>query len=389
MAYSNVTPPTLPDYNPVSGYSYNGTVLPKLPEWDEEKYPYVALQYLAGEGSTIYVIGYSEKPTTSIQAITKSVVHGVDTGVSYITTYYYEPEGWYSDAEESANGHRIGIDNFIWANYDILNTDGTTYLAASDPVPIEPYPYSVIAYNYEKGAEDWYQAHLYYSATPFTWNGTAVVNSGTTYKRIYDAELDAWTDDAETEIEATPGLDGTVYQRIYTDHDILDSTGAVWLAAGQVTPVEETGVSDTWKYSFKLGLALGLCGKPLPIVRKLIGYSYNGTVLPKLPEWDKITYPYAVIGKVSNYPDVYILVMGENAPTYSGDTEKVTIAMTNTNEPLQIAKCVSPYSAWGGVEDWSYYMCNFWTDLYWTNTDILSTDGTLYLATSDPVPVYK
>lgn len=123
--------------------------------------------------------------------------------------------------------------------------------------------------------------------------------------------------------------------------------------------------------------------------KTIIGYSYNGVVLPTLPEWDKETYPYAVIGKVSNYPDVYILVLGKKAPTYSSDTGKVTIAMTSTNEPLQIAKCASPYSAWGGVADWAYYSCDFWTDFYWTNTDILNEDGSVYLSASDPIPVYE
>ena len=143
--------------------------------------------------------------------------------------------------------------------------------------------------------------------------------------------------------------------------------------------------------SFEEGIILALVSPPIPhVVRKQpIAYSYNGVILPKLPEWDKTVYPYAVIGKVSNYPDVYILVMGENAPTYSSDTGKVTIAMSSTAKPLQVAKCASPYSAWGGVADWSYHMCDFWTDFYWTNTDILDEDGTVYMAASEPIPVYE
>jgi hypothetical protein len=37
------------------------------------------------------------------------------------------------DAGKSFGG---SAESFIWVNYDILNTDGSVYLAATDPIPI-------------------------------------------------------------------------------------------------------------------------------------------------------------------------------------------------------------------------------------------------------------
>lgn len=381
MAYSNVTPPTLPDYNPVSGYSYNGVELPDINTvWtDKEMYPYAAIALAGGV--------YHLNLYTFLSNTDGAYVYCTEAGS--VLDYSFTDGQWeLTEEREVSAGETLVSLSYIsmaWTSADCLYTDGTLYLAASEPVPIQPYPYSVIAYNYEKGAEDWYQAHLCYSATPFTWNGTAVVNSGTTYKRIYDAELDAWTDEAETEIEATPGLDGTVYQRIYTDHDILDSTGAVWLAAGNITHV---GMSEEWLYSFKLGLALGLCGKPLPIVRKLIGYSYNGTVLPKLPEWDKETYPYAAIVAMNATDYPYALYCAKQAFVIADG--KLNFATADIHTPLRYEYYINS-SEWTGGEN-IFVQTGLGVDgtAVWSNHDLLDKkDGTIILAASEPVPIYE
>lgn len=130
------------------------------------------------------------------------------------------------------------------------------------------YPYAVGILNYELDKEEWYEFHLWYSGTPFTWSGSAAVNTGTAYSRVYGnyEEVTGWTDAFETDVEAAPGLHGIVYHRIWTNHDIADADGNVWLPAGEVTPVGET-VSGVWLRSFQTGLALGLLGKPLPSVK--------------------------------------------------------------------------------------------------------------------------
>lgn len=276
--YENITPPALPDYNPVGLYSYNGVELPALPEWDKTVYPYASISTKLGTISKYrYFWVYAEpvfatgNNATSTLAIPRPCLRWKLTDDNWVEDALSDDETLTSD------GGFFGL----WANYDVYYVDdatagetfgfepGTLYLAASEPVPVLAYPYSVMVYDYQKGADDWYQVHLYYSATPFTWNGKAVGNSGTVYKRIYDAAYDGWTEEAETEIEASPGLTGTTYQRIYTDHDIKDSAGNIWLAAGSVTEAVET-VTEKWLRSFRVGLALGLTGKLLPVQEETV-----------------------------------------------------------------------------------------------------------------------
>ena len=109
------------------------------------------------------------------------------------------------------------------------------------------YPYAVLVFNYEKDATDWYQVHLNYSSIPFTYSTTdaCITNTASEHGwRIYGDN--SWT----TEIMSTaglalsPGLKGQVFQRIWTNHDILDENGVVYLPANSVTPVDESDVIE-------------------------------------------------------------------------------------------------------------------------------------------------
>lgn len=142
------------------------------------------------------------------------------------------------------------------------------------------------------------------------------------------------------------------------------------------------------KLSFLKGLALGLAGKPLEFAPKKepVAYLYNGVRLPKLPEWDKEAYPYAVIDwyeggfgvafwrlylfpvNLSGNGDSAILPGGITYCWYNYKTEEdtaweYTASATPNNETVFVP--------------------------IWTNTDILNEDRAVYLAKSDPVPVYE
>ena len=269
--YENITPPELPDN--LIRCSYNGVELPALPEWNKEAHPCACIywqEYSDGTGR-IAVLRLSDNPID----IYDDVGHTYRPGLHQ--TWWIGDDGAWHVHDTSTHSGTSNLGGFghpiyfhmLWGNYDIYDEHGVLHIPASEPVPVLAYPYSVMVYDYQKGAEDWYQVHLYYSATPFTWNGEAVGNSGTVYKRIYDAAYDGWTEEAETEIEASPGLTGTTYQRIYTSHDIPDSSGNIWLAAGSVTEAVET-VTEKWLRSFRVGLALGLTGKLLPVQEETV-----------------------------------------------------------------------------------------------------------------------
>lgn len=109
-----------------------------------------------------------------------------------------------------------------------------------------------------------------------------------------------------------------------------------------------------------------------------IAYLYNGVQLPKLPEWDREAYPYAVIGN-----------------HWTGLSLQLHVSQTSIyNESGGYVYVDTPRQGW-------QYKNGIWEgmsldpvdsmpllDAIWTNTDIHNEDGTLYLAASEPVPVY-
>lgn len=131
------------------------------------------------------------------------------------------------------------------------------------------YPYYVLVFTYGKGDTDWFGCALYYMAAPFVYNdGGYVTGTVETFGyRGYKPSTETWEywlngeefQQPGTALELRPGVVGGNYQRIYTDHDIKDSAGNIWLAAGSVTEAEEI-VTEKWLRSFQAGLALGLTG---------------------------------------------------------------------------------------------------------------------------------
>lgn len=130
---------------------------------------------------------------------------------------------------------------------------------------VTAYPYRVMTFNYSIGEEDWYQIHLWYSSAPFTFDGAHVVNNAAAYTQICDSSGD-WTEAMETDVNCKPGISGNVYQRIGTNHDIMDSAGNVWLAADTVTEVTEESVEpqtgvDSVSYQIGFGMGMSLLGR--------------------------------------------------------------------------------------------------------------------------------
>jgi hypothetical protein len=156
-----------------------------------------------------------------------------------------------------------------------------------------------------------------------------------------------------------------------------------------------------WK-SFKMGLGLGLSGKPLPLntKREPVAYLYNGVRLPKLPEWDKETYPYACIQQ--SWTDRYDFYISSK-PLYVAQYDDIS---NRGRYFLENLKGTTYWQCRSGAEmvKWeSGVLVPFPYEtlivydpemptryaLTWTNHDILKSDGSVYLAASDPIPVYE
>ena len=141
--------------------------------------------------------------------------------------------------------------------------------------------------------------------------------------------------------------------------------------------------------SWLVGLILGLCGKPLPFIankteeteKTIIGYSYNGVVLPKLPERDKEKYPRLYITGNASLAYLYALPDGE----YLFDGSRWVIPSGVYG--LFVQWYPSKGNEWGALSE--SHLGGRYAAPIWCNTDILNEDGTVYLAASEPVPVYE
>jgi hypothetical protein len=114
----------------MSNCLYNGVELPSLPEWDKETYPYAVIQQLNSRWFKLWVM--KEKPYVS-----GNYLHITSDSLTWDN--YYAFDNTYTDAWGSLGAVSTAsqtASSFIWSNADILNEDGTLYLAASDPIPV-------------------------------------------------------------------------------------------------------------------------------------------------------------------------------------------------------------------------------------------------------------
>ena len=119
-------------------FLYNGVKLPALPEWDKTVYPYAFIYIVTLDGTTgVYTL-----------VVSSSSVMGYDgngiicTAANVGQRYTVSGEEWAAAA--GSDDFYIKRDNLIytvWANFDVLNSDGSVYVAASEPVPVvEKFP---------------------------------------------------------------------------------------------------------------------------------------------------------------------------------------------------------------------------------------------------------
>lgn len=120
----------------MANYLYNGVELPALPEWDKSAYPYALILYTPIFGIaqwTLYV---------GSEIIYRQVTSGYQVGFSTCKTWTTSGKVWSArdDNAEETYIVSVGSSSLKWANFDVLNDDGSVYLAASDPIPVNPAP---------------------------------------------------------------------------------------------------------------------------------------------------------------------------------------------------------------------------------------------------------
>lgn len=122
----------------VRAYLYNGVKLPELPEWDRAAYPYAVIDEAVLRG--VYRLHLFEHLPYAKTTESGGCYYGPMDGSTYVykgivseTDHYWD----FNAAQPDDDG--IYTKNVVWCNFELLNEDGTTYLEASDPVPLYSY----------------------------------------------------------------------------------------------------------------------------------------------------------------------------------------------------------------------------------------------------------
>lgn len=123
-------------------WSYNGTELPALPEWDKVKYPYVALFYDDKKLFEHYIL-CTDYPMFASDANGAEIgafsdVANREAGGTYMDYGYNEEKGgWYAFVVYDHGFWTVNLKP-IWANHNIHFTDYPDQIvfAASEPVPV-------------------------------------------------------------------------------------------------------------------------------------------------------------------------------------------------------------------------------------------------------------
>lgn len=171
--------------------------------------------------------------------------------------------------------------------------------------------------------------------------------------------------------------DNAIGYVVWSNTDVYDSTGTLYIAATDPIPVGKP-ITDPLSYMAGYNWMKAMLAKRK---RKPIGYLYGGVQLPELPEWDKETYPYAVITKAYITEYNRTLIFAESKPFYNGEQTVFEVGTKHLHYTM------TSEGAWQfqGEKTWS----NGGLGIIWSNTNVLYEDGTTYMQGTDPVPVYE
>lgn len=377
-------------------YLYNGIELPALPDYDSTTYPYAILQEAYGNyrftvcASPIYVNtnGYIAVPTGASGANWE-----LSSGASSWVNGLY--------GASPLAGFPI-----FWANYNVLNADGTLYLAASEPVPV-----AVTTYDPASMLMGWMVGRriaglrgekkqvsatgVYDDEFPIQWNSLAVadnvkVDLGSDSQVLLKVSNLAPTADELQSCEYTMVLGEDTYTGSCTGIESADDiTVAVYndiggfVLASVSAPMEFDGLVFP-ESGLYWATVIGDISFDVTITLPSV-VTYNGVELPDIETvWtDKETYPYAFIVELVTHSGSYAFIMSAT-PVYQAGTTVRLVTGPGDSECYEVNGnawsllwTVSGGAAGSGLVDNSIVI--------WTNTDINDASGALFLAASDPV----
>lgn len=311
-------------------YYFNGVELPALPEYDKTEYPYA------------WITEYRNPQTDK-------------------TIYYI-----FNVASE-VYPHKFEISSY------------GGWLSAYTPDGIKG---DKLQYDPAKH-DDWYTTGEFLKF-PDGFNGMLVAEGG------HIEPLDEWLKE---------------YIPIWSNFDILDTDGSVYFTkCDDPVPVEDED-DGVQLYSWLIGFLIGLIQKPAltfdaPPAQDPVAYLYNGVRLPDISKVlsDKNSYACIVYDPSNGRYHLYFgEVMGVRYPEY--DAPGTAIWDYIIFGDFAGDAYATQYRLFPGASEWTLFtetasgiiLSDSTSDrnMVWANYDILNEDGSVYMAASDPIPVYE
>ena len=238
---------------------------------------------------------------------------------------------------------------------------------------------------------------LYVTKTPTYYKGGYISPAPALAFRC-NPPFTEWKEATEKTEDTNSGVFG-----VWANHDVVytSDTGAetLYLAASDPVPVStHTPNPSAMLMGFQLGAAIrrmrGMKQTEQPEEEKtLVGYSYNGVVLPDINElWAgyKTSYPCACICK---YDAEYICLLTSVKIKYTKDKDGA--AGDFSHDRVRWLNYKLTDGAWvltfAQTSSKSLQFCDADAGdaMIWASYDIINdADGSTYLAASEPVPVY-
>lgn len=267
------------------------------------------------------------------------------------------------------------------------------------------YSHYVLEFEYENGSDNWFAVSLRYSSTPFTYDGAAVTNAGEHHLQTYGSGTGEWTYwGTLTEMSIAPGTTSTGgYRRIWTNHNILDGSGKVWLAANTATPAEANLDRLSIMKRKLAGLIMAWCApvrqfpqrEPVAFLyghvakegetptHTINGVGYVGVAAPKIPV-------------VEGYDNALIVEMLDSPGNYQAFYSAEKAYAPDDSAAKYDGPCRAFYYYPDFKDNWnamtvegSQTFSELFYTVLWANHDILNSDGAVYFGKSETIPIYE
>ena len=123
-----------PEPKVIVGYLYNGELLPALPdtELDQGTNPCKIILWNLVFRTYMYFVCNSPGVVTKVENGSQKI----SPAEVCLHSLHMLTDGEWRYQGTSHNGYSYPASSALWANHDVLNEDGTIYLAASEPVPV-------------------------------------------------------------------------------------------------------------------------------------------------------------------------------------------------------------------------------------------------------------